>query len=271
MPSSPQATARESERIWRMPIAPEDYDRSPLTDEERRALEKYGTIQRFNGRTKEFIAARKALARFDQPVTDVYRLRYKGPLSTVLIEVKCLLRREMHRLRKMFWDWSPSEWMDVLCPSPAVFWEKHGRKAVIRMAIMDMAYLLGGMVNDLLPIGMEHNSTSSANVYFGSELVAQQCTRIIDVLKEKGYRDGRSSVHQIRQNLSLLFILNRSPFLEDIRAELLAAQIEGAEERKRVVLGRVRIALEELDLLPSRQKEKVPTPRIFEKRGMASE
>jgi hypothetical protein len=271
MLSSPQATARESGRIWRMPIAPADYDRSPLTDEERRALEIYATVQRFNNGRKEIIAARKALARLDQPVADVYRLRHRGSDSSPFNEVQCFLRREMHRRQKMFWDWSSAEWVDVLCPSPAVFTEKYRRYAAVRVTITDMAYLLG-MVNDLLSVGMYHNITSSANAYFGSELVAQQCTRVFDILKGKGYRNVGDSAKKIRQNLSMLFILNRSPFLEDIRAELLAARIESPEEsHRRGVCRRIWIALEELNLLPSRQKEEVPTPRIFDKSEMASE
>ncbi len=271
MLNSPQATVQESVRIWRMPIAPEDYDRSPLTDEERRALEVYATARPLRSGRKEVIAARKTLARLSQPVADVYHLRYGGSNSARLTDVQCLLRREMHRREKMFWDWSSTEWMDVLCPSVAVFREKYRTKQVSRVTITDMAYLLG-MVNDLRSVGMYNNITSSADVYFGSELVAQQLTRVFDILKGKGYSDGKSSANQIQQILSMLFILNRSPFLEDIRAELLAALIENSEGyHKREACRRIWTALEGLDLLPSYQKEEVSTPRIFDKSGMAPE
>lgn len=271
MLSSRQATPRESERIWRMPIAPEDYDRSPLTDEERRALEIYATVQRHNNGSKEFIAARKGLTRLDRPVADIYRLRHNGSSSSVLKDVQCLLRREMHRRQKMYWDWSSAEWVDLLCPNSAVFRKKYRENGVVRVTIMDMAYLLGTM-NDLQSVGMRDNATSSANVYFGSELVRQQGTRIFDILKGKGYSDGESCARQLLHNLSMLFILNRSPFLEDIHAELLAAQIEGSEaSHKRRAYGRIWIALEELNHLPSRQKEEIPTPRIFDKSGMVPE
>ena len=67
---------------WQMPIIPEDYDRSSLTDAERRALEHLGNASGFargamNTASRESFAARSAFTRLDQPFTDIFRLRHQ--------------------------------------------------------------------------------------------------------------------------------------------------------------------------------------------------
>jgi hypothetical protein len=55
------------------------------------------------------------------------------------------MRGEMHRHGKMFWDWSAQEWIDTLCPTPALFDAKYGRRLCAHMTVMDAAYLLGAL------------------------------------------------------------------------------------------------------------------------------
>jgi hypothetical protein len=219
MSGSSQAMAQKPGNRWRMPVVPEDYDRSLPTSAERRALE-LAAVCGFASHSQESIAAKKMLARFDTPIADVFHLRHRGRCSALLSEVQILLRREMYRRQKMFWDWSPSEWLDLLCPTPALFWERYQCRQVrgMRVAITDVAYLLGE-VTDLRPAGIDLNVSMSANAYFGADLMTHQCKMLLDILAGKGYRDEGSSAKQIRRCLSMLFILNRSPYLEAISAE----------------------------------------------------
>src|SRR5713226_1813949 len=71
------------EQIWRMPIAPGDYDRRPLTPEEQQALAHFCETSLVapdakNSRSRASRAARLKLARFDLPLRDVFRLRHHG-------------------------------------------------------------------------------------------------------------------------------------------------------------------------------------------------
>ncbi len=63
---------------WKMLIVPEQYDRSPLTAEERWALERSVSINRTHANTHEAKVVRRILTRFDQAIADVYYLRHRG-------------------------------------------------------------------------------------------------------------------------------------------------------------------------------------------------
>ncbi len=259
---------------WQMPIVPENYDRSPLTHEERQALEHLGHASRrasgtSNSGSRESFAARKALARLNQPLTDVFRLRHQDRTKIRISSVHLVMHREMYRHGKMFWDWSPDEWIETLCSTPALFDAKYGRMTCSRISIMDVAYLLGG-VTDLRLIGLELLVAQAANTYFGEEIVAQHCSKVVDVLLGKGYRDSPTNVRLLRQYLSMLFILNRSPYLEDISEELLAS-IEAGGETMRWIKGKITLGLQLLDILPSEPKENLFAPVTFDSSRMPQE
>jgi integrase len=268
MSASSSAIAQKLGKMWRMPVFPNDYDRSPLTDEERWALE-LGAVRGFANHSKEAIAARNMLARFDRPIAEVYHLRHQGRSLRQLLEVQLLIRREMHRRQKLFWDWSPTEWMDTLCPSFTIFRERYRLQSTVRATIMDSAYLLGE-VTDLRPVGIGLSAFDSANAYFGACLVGQQCRKVLDILVGKGYRDGHGSASRIRWCLSMLFMLNRSPYLEDISPNLLTALSEQVGHRGEAC-GRVTTALEDLNILFPRPKETIVVPDRFDHSGMAHE
>src|SRR5712692_2850404 len=124
-----------------MLIVPEQYDRSPLTAEERWALERSVSINRTHANTHEAKVVRRILTRFDQAIADVYYLRHRGHQTGGHTVAQSLMRREMHRYGKMFWEWSTQEWMETLCPTMAAFSAKHNRISYVRSTIMDLAYL----------------------------------------------------------------------------------------------------------------------------------
>lgn len=241
-----------------MPIVPQDYDRSALTDEEVRALHMCVVQGRHTPTAREVVAARQLLVRLDAPIADVFHLRYKGKCLDALTAVQRIVRSEMYRLGKIFWQWSAQDWFDILCPTVPLFEARHGKNACTHMPVMDAAYLIGG-VTDLRPVGMQHHASEAANTYFGAELVDAQCARVFDALAKKGYQNGKSSVHNIRQGLSMLFLLNRSPSLEDISGELLAA------------VRRITTSLQALHILPTKPNNALPAPLHFGNDGMAQE
>jgi len=257
-----------------MPIIPESYDRSPLTDEEKWALAHCSKVQgpgsgSVNAGSRASIEARRILARFNQPIDDLFCLRHQGHSAKLVGYVQHIMRCEMHRHGKMFWDWSAQEWIDTLCPTPALFDAKYGRRLCAHMTVMDAAYLLGG-VSDLRPVGIEQQVTEAANTYFGTQLVLQRYHQVLDILRSKGYADGWTSAARIRQCLSMLFVLQRSPYLEDI-TEVLLADVAADNHIMRQSCGKVALALQHLGLLSSEAVEPGVLYRDFDHEEMARE
>ncbi len=144
MTSSLQIATASSHTPWQMPIDPAVYDQRPLTASEWRALEDYRTLGAKTARTVDSIAARTALARFNAPLAEVFHLRHQGSAG-LLYDVLHLFRSEMYRHQKMLWEWTPQEWQETLCPTPALFLKRYGKWENVRMTIMDAAYLLGNV------------------------------------------------------------------------------------------------------------------------------
>ncbi len=259
---------------WQMPIVPEDYNRSSLTDAERQALEHLGNASGFargvmNTASRETFAARSALARLDQPLTDIFRLRHQDRNQKRLTSVYFVMHREMYRHGKMFWDWSADEWMGTLCPTSAMFDATWGRMTGCRITIMDAAYLLAG-ISDLRPVEFVLHVAEAANTYFGADLITQQCKRVLDALIGKGYRDSPSTVRVLRQYLSLLFVLNRSPYLEDLSEELLAL-MDAEGETRRWTKRKITLGLQHLGILPPESMEPFAVTETFDSTGMDQE
>jgi hypothetical protein len=255
-----------------MPIVPEHYDRSPLSEEEQRALEPLAADILTPARNKETDQARRLLGRLTQPITDVFVLRHKGLRPSEVSEVSRIIRREMYRRHSTFWVWSLQEWIEILCPTAALFRAKWGKQRY-RTTLMDIAYLLGGVVE--LPLaGVGYDATSAANCYFEAWRVAEQCQRILDTLvgsKQLGYQAGKVACAKIRQYVSILFLLQRSPSLEDISEEILARAAEGRPDMQ-WARTKVTIALQRLNLLPASREAQAKAPsRQLDSSGMAPE
>jgi integrase len=260
---------RQSGRAWQMPLVPERYNRSPLTPEERWALERYCQIDSRTGHSKEASSARKLLVRFFHPLTEVFGLRHQERSAMYLGDVHRIMLREMSRRGTMFWDWSEQEWVDTLCPTPSLFNTKHGKKSCVHMAIMDTAYLLGGMT-DLRRVGIGFQISQAAKAYFGADLMTSQWKRVFDTLVEKGYGQGSTTVGKLRQCLSMACVLNRSPLLEDLSEAVL---IEAGKEsdRMRQASQRIALALRHLKLLPQPPQAPRSVPGNFDRTGVAEE
>ncbi len=175
-----QAQRTQPALRWQMPIIPDHYDRSTLSPEEWLALEQYSTIRADSRRGQ---ALQKQLARFNQPLTDLYLLRYQSIQGQRRTDLHRFMQRQVLRLRKMYWEWSAQDWKEILCPTPAQFNVRHARLNMnsLRVLIMDAAYLLGE-VSDLRDVKMGLHGIESAQTYFGAELVDEQWNRMLSVL-----------------------------------------------------------------------------------------
>ncbi len=266
MPSAIPAP-QSSHQGWTMPVIPENYERSPLTEDERWALA-LSAAPNFTWQSSPSMTARKVLARFDQPIVDVFYLRRRAKLPNDHILALLFMRRQMHRIGKAFWDWRPEDWIDLLCPTSPMFCATYGQRAgQIRTTVIDTAYLLGS-VADLRSAGISQEASTTAKVCFGDELLTAQCRRIIDTLAGKGYIDRKTTFQNVRYVLSMLFLLNRTPYLEDISEELLDS-IAVESDHTRTVTGRIRRSLQDLNILTRRE---TPTsPHRFNSSGMPQE
>src|SRR5438132_8199279 len=129
---------------WRMPARPERYDRSPLSAAERTALE----VLISGDAPVNSLARRRAeatLARFAQPLHDVYRLR-RAEASTRPRATRVMFA-QMHRRGSAFWQWSAKEWCDVVGVTAELFEAANGLprwRNGLRPHLLDVAYLLCG-------------------------------------------------------------------------------------------------------------------------------
>jgi integrase len=257
---------------WQMPVDPTQYDRGPLTEDERWALSLFAGDDPPNSMSHASDRAQHILARFNKPIADVYHLRHERVQG--LCEVHRILRQEMYRRGKTFWEWTPEEWIDFLCPTIALFNTTRVtcKYYNFRTTLLDMAYLLGG-VTDLRSVGMGLEVSESARAYFGADLVAEQCQKVLDQLvgsEGLGYKAGEISRLKLRQYISTLFILQRSPYLEEVTEELLTDASRGSTPL-RWAKNKVTVALQRLGLLPLTPRETLVTVKRFDSSGVAPE
>jgi len=251
-----------------MPIIPDHYDRSTLSPEECLPLEQYTTIRADSRRGQ---ALRKQLARFNQPLTDLYLLRYQSIQGQLRTDLHRFMQRQVLRLRKMYWEWSAQDWKEILCPTPAQFNVRHARLNMnsLRVLVMDAAYLLGE-VSDLRDVKMGLHGIESAQTYFGAELVDEQWNRMLSVLAGRGYGESRGSSKRILQHLCMLFLLARSPYLEDL-TEALLIEVGTGSRAKQWSQRKITNGLSDLGLLVPQEEETDPLPTQFDPEGMAPE
>jgi hypothetical protein len=167
---------------------------------------------------------------------------------------------EMAQRGTSFWQWSQREWVDILCPTSQDYLKKYGCDA--RQSLMDLAYFLGG-ITDLREVDQAHECTETARSLFGVQMIEHELHKILTVFVGKegrGYSESRSVINLLRQALSLLFILNRSPYLEDISREFIQTIIEETgswrhrDVRMRRSFQKIFIALQELGFIERQEQ-----------------
>ncbi len=117
---------------------------------------------------------------------------------------------------------------------------------------MDIAYLLGG-VSDLREVDDRRNITEMARQIFGTEMIEQEFQKVTTILVGKsgrGYSEEYHSVQPVKYCLCLLFLLNRSPYLEDLTIDAVQLVTLSSDALHAAHVRRIQIALQELGMLP---------------------
>jgi len=244
---------------WRMPVRPQDYpDRAPeLRHEEREALGVLLTTTRWHGGERRFIEARRVVERLDRPMLDVIALRQRDRKAPDRVGL-ALMRRAMWRRGTTLWAWAEADWHVVVGPSAAAYYAGESRLEG-RVILLDAAYLLGGLA-DLSAVGHMGEIMDSARAYFGADLFARQVGRLAAVLVGQagcGFGDGPAATFRLRQALARLFVLNRSPYLEDLTAAFLEAHVPPRRSRDHFAFRRVVTGLECLGIV-----DRADAPRV---------
>ncbi len=250
-----------SDLVWRMPLVPEDYDRTPLTAEERAALaDRTKHVHPTNDAAAQ--RARQVLARLARPLSDVASL-HSIDRATATGRIVPVMYREMEQRGLSFWEWSPATWLDLIGRDGQAFADaRHGpARDNARAAIRTVAYLFGG-VTDLRPVGLGGHAFPTARAVFGGEQVEREMRRVVDVLCQDGYSTGAAATAHLRGTLSLLFLLGRSPYLEQVSMDTIGLLTEVPPSTSRVQMRsqvhKVARALRALGLIDEAAYARVP-------------
>jgi len=138
---------------------------------------------------------------------------------------------------------------------------------------MDAAYLLGG-VTDLTAVGQTRYAAYLAAGIFGAERIEDAYARVAAVLvgpQGWGYSDGAVVLDTLRHVLSLLFLLNRSPYLEDLSSDLLRYAAERVNLATRQRLPKVAHVLQHLGIIDRPADVPARLVSLIDTAGIATE
>jgi hypothetical protein len=210
---------------WAWPVDLARYDRRGLlTEAEAKALQNLGIEHlRRDGLTPGAVPLRPvarlvrplvdALAAPHWPPDDRHQRRYARDAAGLVL-LRC------GELRRAFWGWSVQDWVDLMDSSGAEFRRAWGGQIGpnARPFVIVFAYLLGeftafGRLGRFMRPSLAHR-------VFGSDRVDDAVQQICKVLTAWGYcREAERLTAVICQ----LLLLNRSPLLEDLSTDALAA------------------------------------------------
>jgi hypothetical protein len=162
-----------------------------------------------------------------------------------------VLLQEMQRRRTSYWAWSQDDWWETIGSTRKTFCRRHakaGPKA--RQHVLVISYWLVGFDRFLHEETSDLVLASAAANVFGSHCLEAAIQRLAPILEAHGYSHAHLVVC-LRQTLARLFLLNRSPALEDLTLDLLEreqARAESAALAEGAVL--VSQAMTHLGLLP---------------------
>jgi integrase len=258
---------------WQFPIDLASYDRAAeLTLQEQEALVRFLTslnekMHSWPGDTKA------ALQRLVRPLQDV--LAFLDIPCKYYAAPQCILLQEMNARATSYWAWSENEWREILQPNFHAFCRRYPRfpDQTVRLQLLVIGYffcplhdLSSSLLRSIQPVAL-------ARRLFGRERLDQAVQRIFEVIMSWGY-DTAHHKEQLTSALAEVFIVNRSPDLEDVTFAFLTDLGAQTRGHLRHSLGRISRALEHLGLidgsLPRSHKLKDITERINSD-GMAPE
>jgi len=243
MSTSAAAVTIPASTLWVWPIDMNRYDLSPeLSNDERLALAAI-LKGRLQGRYRRN-QWRIRLGRLLDPMLDALEITGANQTDAGLV-IKVVLRH-MQRGRCSFWKWTEPEWARILQDTVAGFESKNAVSARSRPYLLAACVLLG-RVRDLRQLG-NFDRIGLAMKVFGPAMEASiKC--VAETLTAWGYSSQLCRTRQ-RSTLCEIFLLNRSPLLEDISSELLVElHRTRVTEERRWTLQRISNALRALNVI----------------------
>jgi len=208
-------TIQPSQTPWCWPGELARYDRSgQFTASEHAALARFSPTKKLSRFWEHH--ARPALDRLLQPLDDVLILTGAGQFhrnGAIII-----LLRAMSRMQTSFWAWSEQEWVGVLCASRELFTQEHKGQNAYRPYLIAVSYLLGNFTN-FAAIG-PFSKTWLAGHIFGQDRLDLLVGQVDNELIRLGFGEKNGKVY-LPFLLCELFLLNRSPLLEDLSFDIL--------------------------------------------------
>jgi integrase len=210
---------------WSWPIAPEHYDTEPLVRAvEAQAigglgLENLRRLSRHDPGAAGWAVIGRLLrpleavgVSLDSPPTSHRRRAMDDAVAVILL--RCA------QVGRTYWAWTVEEWVQVIGADQAGFRRSAPAWAddAVRPYVAAHAYLLGGF-DEFHRLGSFQRLTLAWRV-FGRERVDAGIREIRAVLAGWGYRLGRDDDKLLPMVAGQLFLLNRSPHVEDLSTQL---------------------------------------------------
>ncbi len=210
---------------WLWPVDPARYDTAPVL----RAAEKDAVIElgpvNLRRLARHDPAARgwQQIRRLLRPLDDA-AAALEAPLTShrrrAMLDATAVVLLRCAETGRSYWSWTDEEWASLLGQ------DQHGfRKAApgwtddaVRPYLAAHAFLLGGFTA-FCRLGGFSRLTLAWRV-FGRDRVAGEIGRVRSVLAGWGYRLGRDDDQLLPMVACQMFLLNRSPHLEDLGTEL---------------------------------------------------
>lgn len=218
--------------LWQPPLPP-----TPCAPDDRLSPEECQAIaqllqQRFHadhrrGRVWYCVDEQHPAQRLLRPIRQALELTAVRPpeqrASTALLLSACL------QLGTPCWAWDGAQWIDVLSRDGRRFTQRHAGHPTptVRLAVAAVAYLQGWF-RDVMALGHFHR-TALAQRVFGRQTVDTAFAQCAGRLRSWGYVAGSL----LGSCVSEALLLNQSPRLEDLSAELLERLRQGTTPCRR--------------------------------------
>ena len=222
--SSLNSSSEHDLPLWRWPIDPSRYDRTPtLTPTEHAALEALAWELHYGCCRAAQRSAWAAIERLVQPLEDARQslsfantrhLRHNSQEAVGLILYGCATTQ------RPFWSWSPNTWIEVFGRTHQAFRQTYPGwlDPSVRPYMVAIAYLLDGFTA-FHWLG-RFSRLALANRVFGPERVQQAIDPVVALLHDWGYQSALRTDNYPGLVCELL-LYNRSPYLADLSADLL--------------------------------------------------
>lgn len=216
--TAPQRKLVEVAAGWSWPIDVRMYDRTrTLNANEQWQLERL--IHEFDKSNMHWPpGSKEALHHLLKPLNDVLDVTHA--LTRTRSGSITLILREMIRQQTTFWAWPREVWVALISYNAATFRTEWRRPADFRPNLAVMAYLLGDVID--LHLDCKINQPALARRIFGENVIQTAVGQISNELLKWGHGKYRIEKH-IEPAVCALFLLNRSPRLEDLTPEKLLA------------------------------------------------